>query len=59
MAKPNAEGGGAPSDPEVNKKLADRGLETIADSPQQFAAYLNAEAKRMLPFIRSLNIRLD
>lgn len=46
-------------DPEVNGKLAGLGLEVIGDSPEQFAAFLDAEAKRWLPFIRSLNIKLD
>jgi tripartite-type tricarboxylate transporter receptor subunit TctC len=46
-------------DPEVSAKLTGLGLEIIADTPQQFAAFLDAEAKRWLPFIRKLGIRLD
>src|SRR5258706_700972 len=46
-------------DPEVNGKLSGLGLEVIGDSPEQFAAFLEAEGKRWLPFIRSLNIKLD
>ena len=59
IARLNAEIVRAIRDPEVTKKLTDLGLEVIPNSPQQFGAYLDAEAKRMLPFIRSLNIRLD
>jgi tripartite-type tricarboxylate transporter receptor subunit TctC len=46
-------------DPEVNGKLTGLGLEIIADTPEQFAAFLQSEATRWLPFIRSLNIKLD
>lgn len=46
-------------DPEVSGKLSGLGLEIIADTPEQFAAFLQSEASRWLPFIRSLNIKLD
>ena len=46
-------------DPEVSGKLSGLGLELIADTPEQFAAFLQSEASRWLPFIRSLNIKLD
>jgi len=46
-------------DPEVSGKLTALGLEIIADTPEQFAAFLRSEADRWLPFIRSLNIKLD
>ncbi len=46
-------------DPEVSAKLTGLGLEVIADTPEQFAAFLDAEGKRWLPFIRKLGIRLD
>ena len=46
-------------DPQVSGKLSALGLEIIADTPEQFAAFLESEAKRWLPFIRSLNIKLD
>jgi tripartite-type tricarboxylate transporter receptor subunit TctC len=46
-------------DPDVSAKLTGLGLEIIADTPEQFAAFLDAEGKRWLPFIRKLNIRLD
>ena len=46
-------------DPEVSGKLGGLGLEIIADTPEQFAAFLQSEASRWLPFIRSLNIKLD
>jgi tripartite-type tricarboxylate transporter receptor subunit TctC len=59
IAKLNAEVVRAIRDPEVTRKLTDLGLEVIANTPEQFGAYLDAEAKRMLPFIRSLNIKLD
>lgn len=55
----NAEVGRALRDPEVAGKLTGLGLEIIGDTPEQFAAFLDAEAKRWLPLIRSLNIRLD
>ena len=59
VARLNAEAVRAIRDPEVSKKLTDLGLEIVANTPQQFGAYLDAEAKRMLPFIRGLNIKLD
>jgi tripartite-type tricarboxylate transporter receptor subunit TctC len=46
-------------DPEVSGRLAGLGLEIIADTPEQFAAFLQSEASRWLPFIRSLAIKLD
>jgi tripartite-type tricarboxylate transporter receptor subunit TctC len=46
-------------DPEVSAKLTGLGLELIADSPAKFAAFLDAEGKRWLPFIRKLGIKLD
>jgi tripartite-type tricarboxylate transporter receptor subunit TctC len=46
-------------DPEVNAKLTGLGLEIIADTPEQFGAFLEKEAATWLPFIRKLNIRLD
>jgi tripartite-type tricarboxylate transporter receptor subunit TctC len=59
IARLNAEVVRALRDPEVNGKLSGLGLEIIGDTPEQFAAFLDSEAKRWLPFIRSLNIRLD
>jgi len=59
IGKLNAELVRALRDPEVNGKLSGLGLEVIGDSPEQFAAFLEAEGKRWLPFIRSLNIKLD
>ena len=46
-------------DPEVSARLTGLGLELIGDTPEQFAAFLDSEAKRWLPLIRSLNIKLD
>ena len=46
-------------DPEVSTKLTSLGLDIIADTPEQFAAFLQNEANRWLPLIRSLNIKLD
>ena len=45
--------------PEVSAKLTGLGLEIIADTPEQFAAFLQDEARKWLPLIRSLNIKLD
>jgi len=59
IGKLNAELVRALRDPEVNGKLSGLGLDVIGDSPEQFAAFLEAEGKRWLPFIRSLNIKLD
>jgi len=59
VAKLNAEIVRALRDPEVNGKLTGLGLEVIGDTPSEFAAFLDAEGKRWLPFIRSLNIKLD
>lgn len=59
VAKLNAEIVRALRDPEVSGKLTGLGLEVIGDTPEQFSAFLDSEGKRWLPFIRSLNIRLD
>jgi tripartite-type tricarboxylate transporter receptor subunit TctC len=59
IAKLNAEIVKAVKDPEVSKKLSGLGLVITADTPEQFQAWLDAEAQRMLPFIKSLNIKLD
>jgi len=45
--------------PDVSAKLTGLGLEIIADTPEQFAAFLQDEGKKWLPLIRSLNIKLD
>jgi tripartite-type tricarboxylate transporter receptor subunit TctC len=59
VARLNAEVVKAVRDPEVSAKLSGLGLEIIADTPEQFAAFLQEEGRRWLPFIRSLNIKLD
>jgi len=59
IAKLSSEVQRAVRDPDVSAKLTGLGLEIIADTPEQFAAFLDAEGKRWLPFIRRLNIRLD
>lgn len=59
IAKLSAEVQRAVRDPAVSAKLTGLGLELIADTPEQFAAFLDAEGKKWLPLIRKLNIRLD
>ena len=59
IAKLNTEIVRALRDPEVSAKLTGLGLEIIGDTPEEFAAFLQSEAKRWLPLIRSLNIKLD
>jgi tripartite-type tricarboxylate transporter receptor subunit TctC len=59
IAKLNSEIVRALRDPEVSARLTGLGLEIIGDTPEQFAAFLQAEGNRWLPLIRSLNIRLD
>jgi tripartite-type tricarboxylate transporter receptor subunit TctC len=59
IAKLNSEIVRALRDPEVSARLTGLGLEIIGDTPEQFAAFLQAEGSRWLPLIRSLNIRLD
>ena len=59
IARLNSELVKALRDPEVGGKLTGLGLELIGDTPEQFAAFLDSEAKRWLPLIRSLNIKLD
>jgi len=55
----NAEVVKALRDPGVSAKLTGLGLEIIADTPDQFAAFLQNEGRKWLPLIRSLNIKLD
>jgi tripartite-type tricarboxylate transporter receptor subunit TctC len=59
IAKLNSEIVRALRDPEVSARLTGLGLEIIGDTPEQFAAFLQAEGSRWLPLIRSLNIKLD
>jgi tripartite-type tricarboxylate transporter receptor subunit TctC len=59
VTKLNAEVVKALRDPEVGAKLTGLGLEIIADTPEQFAAFLQNEGRKWLPLIRSLNIKLD
>ncbi|HYR33850.1 MAG TPA: tripartite tricarboxylate transporter substrate binding protein, partial [Burkholderiales bacterium] len=59
VARLNAEVVKAVRDAEVSAKLSGLGLEIIADTPEQFAFFLQEEGRRWLPFIRSLNIKLD
>src|SRR5882672_9553634 len=59
VARLNAEVVKAVRDAEVSAKLSGLGLEIIADTPEQFAVFLQEEGRRWLPFIRSLNIKLD
>jgi len=59
IARLSAEVQRAVRDPAVNARLTGLGLEIIADTPEQFAAFLDAEGKRWLPFIRKLDIKLD
>ena len=55
----NAEVVKALRDPQVSAKMTGLGLEIIADTPEQFAAFLQEEGRKWLPLIRSLNIKLD
>ncbi len=55
----NAEIVRAVRDPEVSAKLLGLGLEIVADSPEQFAAFLEAESRRLLPVVKRLDIKLD
>ncbi len=59
VARMAAEIAKAVRDPEVAAKLTGLGLEIVGNTPEQFSAYLEGEAKRMLPIIKTLNIRLD
>jgi len=59
VAKLSAEVQRAVREPDVNAKLTGLGLEVIGDTPEQFRAFLDNEAKTWLPFIRKLNIKLD
>jgi tripartite-type tricarboxylate transporter receptor subunit TctC len=59
VARLNAEVVKALRDPEVAKKLTGLGLDIIGNTPEQFGAYLEAENRRWMPLIKSLNIRLD
>ena len=59
VARLNTEIVRALKDPDVNGKLAALGLDIVGDTPEQFAAFIDGEAKRWLPLIRKLNIKLD
>jgi tripartite-type tricarboxylate transporter receptor subunit TctC len=55
----NAEIVRAVRDPEVSAKLTGLGLEIVADTPEQFASFLEAESRRLLPVVKRLDIKLD
>ena len=55
----NAEIVKAVRSPEERAKLTRLGHEIIADTPEQFAAFLQNEGRKWLPLIRQLNIKLD
>jgi len=59
VARLNTEIVRALKDPAVNGRLSGLGLTVIGDTPEQFSAFLDAEAKRWLPLIRKLNFKLD
>ena len=59
VARLSAEVARAMSDPDLKKRLSDLGMEPISTTPEQYTAYLEAEARRFQPLIKSLNIRLD
>ena len=59
ITKLSAEVQRAVRDPAVSGKLTGLGLEVIADTPEQFAAFLEAEGRQWLPVIRKLDIKLD
>jgi tripartite-type tricarboxylate transporter receptor subunit TctC len=45
--------------PDVNKRVSDLGADVIANSPQQFAAYIKSEVARWGKVIRDANIAVN
>jgi len=45
--------------PELRARLADLGIDPVANSPEAFAAYLRAESARFGPIIKAANIRAE
>jgi len=46
-------------DPEISKKLTDPGFEVVANSPEEFAAFLQQEQARWKNVIETGQITLD
>lgn len=46
-------------DPTVTSRFLSLGLEIVGNSPEEFQAFLDSEAKRWVPLIKKLNIKLD
>jgi len=55
----NAELNKAFSDPSVQKRFADYGMEAMPGSPEQFRALARAESRRWGPVIKTAGIKLD
>ena len=59
VAKLNAAANAALVDPEVKKRLADVGAETVGGTPAQLAAHVTAEIARWRPVIKAANVKMD
>ena len=59
VAKLNAAANAVLVDPEVKKRLADVGAETVGGTPAQLAAHVTAEIARWRPVIKAANVKMD
>jgi tripartite-type tricarboxylate transporter receptor subunit TctC len=46
-------------DPEVKKRFADLGVETVSSTPEQFTAFIRAETDKYAKLIKDANIRVE
>jgi tripartite-type tricarboxylate transporter receptor subunit TctC len=46
-------------DPDVKKRFADLGVETVSSTPEQFAAFIRAESEKYAKLIKEANIRVE
>lgn len=45
--------------PDVKQKLLDSGIEAISNTPEQFAAYIQAETKKWAKVVKDANVKVD
>ena len=45
--------------PDVKQKLLDSGIEATSDTPEQFAAYIQAETKKWAKVVKEANVKVD
>jgi tripartite-type tricarboxylate transporter receptor subunit TctC len=45
--------------PDVKQRLLDSGIEAISNTPEQFAAYIQAETKKWAKVVKDANVKVE